>query len=1156
MPRADYLQQVNELIDLAPALRATTKFGQIRKGDEDGMVILRFDYQRRKFVELSILMQELRGYPSRHTGYCFVDTEHADKRAYGVENVIAEIQVDGRPLCGVVNDCMMAMCIHFGVESDSLRELLYPLTIDTSTGRPQRRETSSESEVESEMDDETDDSSAQEFFSSHGASHGILTSKLRLVLRDATQLKACGYGYVGYCSRGFESGLSVGQLVKARLLTVEQCAAYDLGLSHYIITLMKFTPEYLEILRTENGCCHIKGYQREPGTGVVLGRRSEVQFRVLAGRTEQLRAGDAFQAFQAKMDETNKSDSNGTRALTAFLLSWTLTDILNHRFLSILSYALEHNLGWQALRAGAEAMYELQLTTAGPPIVGKHIRDFDSDELLRRRPKHTFPDNFRSVFKPPTPALDDQEYMSFPLLTMRYVLRKLVSANFEVLKPFVCDSSLCTFQYLSFGIGPSIELEILHHPTVVDLLVSLAYAAAANKRLNPFPVGIESAKVIRSAKEQGHITSWNGSHFAVEWFSDLEFDVQPGHMIEYRYGTAFLRAEIVAIPSPNHLRIAVAGRPSNVFSYTHIPFWVSRKAGGWATDPSSALGTQLEETDQIVRILNQLPSICDMADALRKQLGAHADAQDRMELDLPDSPTSVPNDCTSLAEKRLFDTDLLRNQHTLTLQPALDQIHPLLYPLLRWIICSNRSYICELSKEDQMIAGVSKLYLQFKMVMSSPDKEEAFVKAQKAQKAKIKSLWAFHGSPLYNWHSILRTGLHFDNVVHGRAYGHGIYHALDSTTSHSYAKGGLASWPQSKIGILSCISLNEIINCPKQFASTSPYLVVPNKDWVQTRYLLVGRNGTTQDYSHASPHARDQRASAPNHVTQQIAGVDYYEMDSHFIPSDTHFRLTIPRFTKLAPADATGGLSDNFMPPYPDDPGLTMLAQELQKEAQASSELHLSSDSEDDSVLNEDLDKSAERTSDSLSLASPEYATATATKAILRELKNMLRIQEETKVESRGWTLQTEGLINLYQWSVTMSHFSPDLLLAQQLKARRIDGISMEIRFNHDFPFSPPYIRVITPRFLPFSHGGGGHITAGGSVCMDLLTLSGWSASYNMESVLLQVRMALESVEPQPAQLARNYNAGYGAQEALQAYRRVAQHHGWRVPGGLERFGN
>ena len=74
---------------------------------------------------------------------------------------------------------------------------------------------------------------------------------------------------------------------------------------------------------------------------------------------------------------------------------------------------------------------------------------------------------------------------------------------------------------------------------------------------------------------------------------------------------------------------------------------------------------------------------------------------------------------------------------------------------------------------------------------------------------------------------------------------------------------------------------------------------------------------------------------------------------------------------------------------------------------------------------------------------------------------------------------------------------------------RTLNSIIFEIRFPPSFPLAPPFFRIITPRFLPFIQGGGGHVTggwwsvvflsfvltvlcgSGGSICMDLLTSDG-----------------------------------------------------------------
>ena len=115
-------------------------------------------------------------------------------------------------------------------------------------------------------------------------------------------------------------------------------------------------------------------------------------------------------------------------------------------------------------------------------------------------------------------------------------------------------------------------------------------------------------------------------------------------------------------------------------------------------------------------------------------------------------------------------------------------------------------------------------------------------------------------------------------------------------------------------------------------------------------------------------------------------------------------------------------------------------------------------------------------------------------------------------------------------------------------------SIVLEFRFGREYPMTPPFARIIRPRFLPFLQGGGGHVTAGGAMCMELLTNSGWSPANNMESVLLQVRMALCNLEPKPARLQGGplQRHDYGIEEALEAYRRAAAAHGWQIPPDLD----
>lgn len=148
-----------------------------------------------------------------------------------------------------------------------------------------------------------------------------------------------------------------------------------------------------------------------------------------------------------------------------------------------------------------------------------------------------------------------------------------------------------------------------------------------------------------------------------------------------------------------------------------------------------------------------------------------------------------------------------------TSEPSLkawkERVSPAALGLLRWIIASNRSCIVQVDKcpgQEDTDAAVAKLrleqrvtnvtgdWVQFRFAQGSPDKEQRFYNALKEQQASSElnpthpTIWAWHGSPLQNWHSIIRSGLDFKEVLHGRAYGQGVYHAMDQATSIGYAQ--------------------------------------------------------------------------------------------------------------------------------------------------------------------------------------------------------------------------------------------------------------------------------------------------------------------------------------------------------------------------------
>jgi ubiquitin-conjugating enzyme E2 Q len=210
-----------------------------------------------------------------------------------------------------------------------------------------------------------------------------------------------------------------------------------------------------------------------------------------------------------------------------------------------------------------------------------------------------------------------------------------------------------------------------------------------------------------------------------------------------------------------------------------------------------------------------------------------------------------------------------------SLRTWIERVSPAALGILRWIIASNRSCIFQVDvcpgqtndevikskiRLDQKCSNVDDNYVQFRFAQGAPDKEQRFLNALKAQQAhldpKYPTMFAWHGSPLANWHSIIRHGLDFKETLHGRAYGHGVYHAQDQHTSVGYAGAGAVNWPGSALAITSAMSLNEIVNCPQQFVSSNPFIVVQHIDWIQCRYLFVqtsgssGQDGNNRRYVH------------------------------------------------------------------------------------------------------------------------------------------------------------------------------------------------------------------------------------------------------------------------------------------------------------------
>ncbi|KAI9714971.1 MAG: hypothetical protein M1812_006284 [Candelaria pacifica] len=556
---------------------------------------------------------------------------------------------------------------------------------------------------------------------------------------------------------------------------------------------------------------------------------------------------------------------------------------------------------------------------------------------------------------------------------------------------------------------------------------------------------------------------------------------------------------------------------------------------------------------------------------------------------------------------------LLRN-HSLdtSLRSWSDRISPAALGVLRWIIASNRSCIVQVDdtsgpeaikdsyakafKAEERVYGMGD-WMQFRFAMGAPDKEQRFVNSVREATNRLilryPTMFAWHGSPIHNWHGIVREGLHFRDALHGRAFGNGCYHSLDYNTSAGYSgsyhrgptytEGHPGGWPQSMLKISSAMSLNEIVNSPNEFVSRNPHLVVAQLDWIQTRYLFVrcnlGEKNPKEGNIPTEVYNQDPAYTATGERPGQkiiipITAVSKARRSCGRVIKKDNKKLRLSEIDEFNRIDDDAASVDTEpedleiffeeqedLPPPPPPPPKSELTKDKGKgKAMMDVAKNLFKPKQTDmkapgKILTAFVPGTLDHTTLPL-LDPPSYATPSASKTLQRELKTILKVQEKQPTHELGWYINPELISNVYQWIIELHSFESHLPLAKDMKTRNIKSVILELRFGKDYPMSPPFVRVIRPRFLSFMSGGGGHVTAGGALCMELLTNSGWSAVNSIESILLQVRLAISSTDPKPARLEPGGGiSDYHVAEAVDAYIRACRTHGWEVPKDFGDFG-
>ncbi|GLB36141.1 putative ubiquitin-conjugating enzyme family protein [Lyophyllum shimeji] len=1091
--------------ECATGLVAENGYGikTLQAGDEEGTIDLVIcDAEGQRVFGLNLLISDTSDYPKNHVFFSSTPDYNLPPRLLEiVESVVSDTS---RPIAHTVHRLLIMLA-----KSDQ--------------GTTARQSSSQELEMDDDDNSMAGDYEAFDQFDEfdQGTANG---SKLNLqdLQNDFVETVAAGYrpGMIHFAEDEFAISISLPVITLAKSIPPRALMAWDRRLltrsQHLTLLISGFRGVYppLNSGGAYNALAQRCGSSLAFKLGLTPKYKPGKEYAKDAGRTFGLIISDAEDELLLQADRAANSDDLGydyeaeyvtdaapvpaliggdaeddEGSFDRFSLSGSLEALLDHALLKIIQLRRKFGLGW----AGAELLLsEMEKTQKREDAIfdtqRERILAADHEESVLARTNDLPPD--------PLFGLEKNGQINLTLTAFCYLIRRLslcprycivchnkLDTDFEALKPYVCDSKLCAYQYHSLNRGPSLEYEIIHNPKTVDLLLSIAHTAATEQVLDePFPTGLglrvpppDASKIRELARSNPSVTG------------------------ELASAMPLLRLE--------HL--------------TSVPMMRA----------------------SIAQMIDSLPAVDDMKKHLERKVKA------------------------GKAKPKLKDTD--------------PTILPAAWSILRWCVASCTAYLEEITSGEERIKNLDPAWRQFRFSVGSPDAEAKFkgavVEAQQHNVNAIvyPSLYAFHGSPLRNWHSIIRHGLWYKTITHGRAYGNGVYLAKEGSVSMgTYAQTGRSTWRKSKICPTNCVALAEIVNFPNKFVSQNPHFVIEDTHWIICRYLLVkGPTEPSHDTSATSGPVKKVAQAANPLVKLDPAHPVTLNGKRIEIPEPSHQINSLLKARQEEYCEEDNDAEDMNVFDF-----RSIAADIIENSEAEEDDTDVDMDVHDDdggcgvpkSVAPEGKGNAAKKPGDDDWKHDPEWvrksvenlmpppleASPSATMAVQRELRAMLKEQETAKsLKELGWYMPP-NLIgdNLFQWIVEMHSFDENLQIARDLKAKKLNSIIFEIRFPPTFPIAPPFFRIISPRFLPFIQGGGGHVTGGGSICMDLLTSDGWLPSYSMAAVLIQIKLAICNVEPRPARLSPDFDRPYGVQEALDGYKRAAAAHGWQVPVGIERL--
>jgi len=440
-----------------------------------------------------------------------------------------------------------------------------------------------------------------------------------------------------------------------------------------------------------------------------------------------------------------------------------------------------------------------------------------------------------------------------------------------------------------------------------------------------------------------------------------------------------------------------------------------------------------------------------------------------------------------------------------------------IYKLLQYLVCTNRVSFKLLKGEEKI--SESPLIDEYIIYNHEASKERTF----QDLKSKKGSVWTFHGSNIENWYSILRNGpRNLSNtkmMTAGASMGAGVYSAKAFATAQGYAApryvaannnnyyangvgvlDSIASWKHCDIKSKCIVGVLEIIK-DSSYSKHGDFdvLVCPDDHCIILRYIWVFAAGSVPTIQTMTDKANFKEK--------------YYDQ-VNLIQEN----LQAERVERLQSAH------ERAQKRYEEEVVMKQKMEEQLKEKEI-----------------EDESKKYDDKIESLESKFIGKGSATATKRILKEYKHF-----QTSSDIENFEIKFKSGDNFYQWSVILDilkfELTPDLKkdFEWMQGEQGIDPtLEFELIFSSSFPFDPPFIRVVKPIFKFHT----GHVTIGGSLCMESITPAGWSSARSIEGIFIEI---LSIILQGGARLDKTrLGHCYSVHEARSAFERVAKQHGW-----------